>query len=234
MARRSVFALAAVSRCIKPLPTISLVSKLPYGLASGECLETLRSPSTKLNFRTFASDSAVPEPTEVRLKSNDEITASQVRIVRPEGGHEVLSLAKALREAENLELDLVEVDPNADPPVCRLMDYAKARYDKRRRRQGKKAASKRSQVVKEVRLGVRISEHDLTTKLNTVKKFLEKGMRVKVVVTGKMSANGMEGQLLLEGSTALLADHAKMEKEAIVEGSGRVTITYSPIVKKTK
>lgn len=234
MARRYLNALAALTRFIKPLSTSGLGSKLPYGLASGESLEKLRSPFDKLSFRTFASGSLEPEPQEHRFKSNEEITAFRVRLVRPDGGHELVSLRKALREAEQLDLDLVEVQPNADPPVCRLMDYAKVRYDKRRRSQGKKAASRKSRIVKEVRIGVRITEHDLTTKLNTVKKFLEKGMRVKVVVSGKMQPDGMEGHLLLDGSTALLADHAKVEKEATVEGSGRVAATYSPIVKNTK
>ena len=93
----------------------------------------------------------------------------------------VLDTPQALRIAEGKELDLVEIAPTATPPVCRIMDYGKFRYEKKK----KAAESKKKQVfvtVKEVKMGSRTDEHDVAFKVSHIRKFLERGQRVKVSV----------------------------------------------------
>ncbi len=93
----------------------------------------------------------------------------------------VLDTPQALRIAEGKELDLVEIAPTASPPVCRIMDYGKFRYEKKK----KAAESKKKQVfvtVKEVKMGSRTDEHDVGFKVSHIRKFLERGQRVKVSV----------------------------------------------------
>ena len=93
----------------------------------------------------------------------------------------VLDTPQALRIAEGKELDLVEIAPTATPPVCRIMDYGKFRYEKKK----KAAESKKKQVfvtVKEVKMGSRTDEHDVGFKVSHIRKFLERGQRVKVSV----------------------------------------------------
>jgi len=105
-----------------------------------------------------------------------------VRVIDSDGTQlGVLDTPQALRIAEGKELDLVEIAPTATPPVCRIMDYGKFRYEKKK----KAAESKKKQVfvtVKEVKMGSRTDEHDVAFKVSHIRKFLERGQRVKVSV----------------------------------------------------
>ncbi len=116
------------------------------------------------------------------MRVNEEIRAPQVRVIDDKGVQlGIMSKRDALREAEARELDLVEVAPNATPPVCRIMDYGKYRYEqKRRAREAKK--KQHVIVLKEIKLRPKIDKHDFEYKLKHIREFLEEGNKVKVSV----------------------------------------------------
>ncbi len=131
---------------------------------------------------------------------NERIKASKVRLVDARGKQMgVVSLKQALEAARKEELDLVEVSPQATPPVCRLLDYGKLKYqlDKKRRKTKKKQSS---DVLKEIRLSYRIGKHDLETKIKKVHNFLQEGHKVKISVRfkGREKIYKEEGKLLLK------------------------------------
>ncbi len=114
------------------------------------------------------------------LRVNRQINAREVRLINPEGEQiGIMPLHKALKEAENRELDLVEVAPQADPPVCRIMDYGKYKYEQAKKEQ---EAKKNQNVmnVKEVQMGVKIEDHDFNVKLKQARRFLKDKDKVKV------------------------------------------------------
>ena len=120
--------------------------------------------------------------TRVENRINTQITARELRVVGPEGEQlGILSRSGALDKADELGLDLVEVASNADPPVCKIMDYGKFRYQQQKRAHD---AKKKQTViqVKEVKIRPKIDEHDYQFKLNHVKRFLEHGDKAKVSV----------------------------------------------------
>lgn len=116
------------------------------------------------------------------MRVNEEIRAPQVRVIDENGVQlGIMSSREALREAEARELDLVEVAPNANPPVCRIMDYGKYRYEqKRRAREAKK--KQHVVVIKEVKLRPKIDKHDFEHKLKHIREFLEEGNKVKISI----------------------------------------------------
>lgn len=111
---------------------------------------------------------------------NEEIRAKEVRVIDAEGEMRgVLSIKEALALAEEGNLDLVNVSPNAEPPVCKILDYGKYRYELQKKEKQSKKNQKVTQV-KEVRLSTFIEEHDIQVKANTAKKFLKNGDKLKV------------------------------------------------------
>lgn len=139
--------------------------------------------------------------------------------------------AEALRLAEERGLDLVEVSPNADPPVCRLMDYGKFAYERaKREREARK--SQKTIEVKEVRLRPKIGEHDLAFKLRDMRRFLASGHKVKVRVLfrGRELAHPEVGKELLDRLAAEVADVASVEQEPQVEGRTLVML-FAPLSK---
>ena len=151
---------------------------------------------------------------------NEEITAKTVRLIGVDGSQlGVFAIADALRAAERQNLDLVEIAPNADPPVCRLIDYGKYKYEMLRR---EKEAKKKQKVteVKEVRLSPNIDTNDLNTKIGSARKFLEKGDKVKVTLRfrGREMAHMASSKHILDDFAEQLADCAVVEKPAKVEG----------------
>ena len=131
----------------------------------------------------------------------------------------VFPIAQALALAEERGLDLVEVSPSAQPPVCRLLDYGTFRYEQQRRERDARKASKRNEI-KEVRLGVKIGGHDFDTKMRRAAEFLEHGDRVKVTVRfrGREITHPDLGRELLERATLALASHGSVERPALMEG----------------
>jgi translation initiation factor IF-3 len=137
----------------------------------------------------------------------------------------VLSLADALAEAAKTGLDLVEVSPTAAPPVCRIMDYGKFRYQQSKKIQ----VSKKSQTViqvKEIRLRPKTEEHDLAVKIKHVKKFLEQHNKVKIsmMFRGREIAYTEIGRKIMEDIKSTLADECVIDQQPKLEGRSMVMI----------
>jgi len=117
---------------------------------------------------------------KTKIWVNEQIRAKQVRVISAKGEQlGIFPLKEALKIAQKEELDLVEVAPDNNPPVCRILDYGKFKYQ--REKQKRKAKKRQAtDTLKEVRLSYKIGEHDLKTKLNRISKFLKEGHKVKI------------------------------------------------------
>ena len=160
------------------------------------------------------------------LKINREIKSASVRVINEEGQPlGVISLDEAITSAERAGLDLVEVSPNAEPPVCKIMDYGKYRY-----KQSKKIHdARKSQTVihvKEIRLRPKTEAHDLQVKIKHIKKFLEQRDKVKVsmMFRGREIAFTEIGRKLMEQIKVALTDDCIMDQEPRLEGRNMVMI----------
>lgn len=138
----------------------------------------------------------------------------------------VLSRSEALQKAEIAGLDLVEVSPNANPPVARIVDWGKFNYEKTKQLKQQRKQQK-SVDLKQIRIGMRIGENDLEIKLNRARKFLESGHKVKVMLLyrGRENAHKELGFSLFERITQKLADVADVDQPAQLAGRN-LTITY--------
>ncbi len=147
-------------------------------------------------------------------------------------GAEILPIATALERAEEEELDLVEISPKADPPVCRIIDYKKFLYNQKKKE--KEIKSKQSKVVvKEVRFGPNTDDHDFEFKLNHAKKFLEEGSKLKAFVffKGRTIVFKERGEILLLRFAQELEEHGIVEQMPKLEGK-RMIMMISPKKKK--
>ncbi|MGB9772626.1 MAG: translation initiation factor IF-3 [Bacteroidota bacterium] len=166
---------------------------------------------------------------------NEDIRAPRVRVVS-EDGHQygIMSVPEALRLASDQGLDLVEIVPNADPPVCKIIDYGKYRYEQSRR---EKLQRKHQQttLVKEVRFHVNTDEHDFAFKVRHARKFLEDGHKVKasVVFKGREITYREQGEALLQRLGEALGDIGKIEQEARMEGR-MMSLLFAPDRSKKK
>lgn len=159
---------------------------------------------------------------------NDKITAREVRLVVEGEGAEVLSLDEALRRADAEELDLVEISPNANPPVCKIIDYRKFLYEQKKKQ--KELKSKQSKVVvKEIRFGPNTDDHDLNFKLNHARKFLSEGAKVKAYVffKGRTIVFKERGEILLLKFAQELEDIGVLEQMPKLEGK-KMIIMINP------
>lgn len=131
---------------------------------------------------------------------NEQIRARKVRLIDEDGKQVgVVDIEEALRMAHEKQLDLVEVAPEADPPVCKLMDYGKYRYElKKKMKQGRNKP--KGSVVKEVRMRPKIEEHDYRFKLKNIREFLQEGCKVKV----SMLFKGREMSYVDDGKEILM------------------------------
>jgi translation initiation factor IF-3 len=160
------------------------------------------------------------------LRINREIRASQVRVIDMEGKQlGVISLTEALAEAAKAGLDLVEVSPTATPPVCRIMDYGKFRYQQSKKIQ----VSKKSQTViqvKEIRLRPKTEEHDLEVKLKHIRKFLDQHNKVKIsmMFRGREIAYTDIGRKIMENIRDALADGCVIDQHPKLEGRNMVMV----------
>ena len=131
----------------------------------------------------------------------------------------IMPAKDALKLAKDAELDLVKIAPTAKPPVCKIIDYGKYRYELARK---EKEAKKKQKVieVKEVRLSPNIDDNDLNTKINAARKFIEKGNKVKVplLFRGREMAHMFKSKYILDDFAEKLADIATVDKPAKVEG----------------
>ncbi|GAB5416052.1 MAG: translation initiation factor IF-3 [Crocinitomicaceae bacterium] len=161
-------------------------------------------------------------------KINDKITAREVRLVQEGQEPQVMSTPDALREAEAAGLDLVEISPKADPPVCKILDYKKFLYNQKKKQKELKA--KQSKVVlKEIRFGPNTDDHDFNFKLAHAKKFLEEGSKLKAYVffRGRTIVFKDRGEILLLKLAQELADYGVVEQMPKLEGK-RMTMLINP------
>ena len=151
---------------------------------------------------------------------NEQIRDREVRVIG-ENGEQLgtMSPKDAMKLAREAELDLVKIAPTAKPPVCKIIDYGKYRYELARK---EKEAKKKQKVVevKEVRLSPNIDTNDLNTKMNSARKFLEKGNKVKVTLRfrGREMAHTASSKHILDEFAESLNDIATVEKPAKLEG----------------
>ena len=145
-----------------------------------------------------------------------------------------MSIDDALELADELELDLVEISPNADPPVCKIIDYQKFLYEEKKRLKKIKQNTVKIEV-KEVRLTPNTDEHDLEFKLKHAQKFLEQGNKVKIYVffKGRMIMYKDKGEILLLKTAEKLADYGVVEQMPKLEGR-RMTMIIAPKSTKKK
>ena len=151
---------------------------------------------------------------------NEQIRDKEVRVIGADGEMiGIMSSKEAQALAREAELDLVKISPNAKPPVCKIIDYGKYRYEQARK---EKEAKKKQKTIelKEIRLSPNIDTNDLNTKINSAKKFIEKGNKVKVTLRfrGREMAHMNQSKYILDDFAEALADVAVVEKAPKVEG----------------
>ncbi|MDC1311198.1 translation initiation factor IF-3 [Burkholderiales bacterium] len=163
---------------------------------------------------------------EKEARINEEITAPQIRLVGIEGEPiGVMEISEALAKAEEAEIDLVEIAPAAAPPVCRLMDYGKFKYNEQKKKQDAKAKQKQIQV-KEIKFRPGTDKGDYQIKLRNLIKFLTDGDKTKVTLRfrGREMAHQNLGAKLLERVRSDLEDHGQVEQFPKMEGRQMVMV----------
>lgn len=155
---------------------------------------------------------------------NEQIRDKEVRVISADGEQlGIMSAKEAQKLATEAELDLVKISPNAKPPVCKIIDYGKFRYEMMRK---EKEAKKKQRIIetKEVRLSPNIEENDLNTKINMARKFLTKGDKVKVTLRfrGRELAYVNQSKVILDDFAEKLSDVAVIEKPAKFEGRSMI------------
>lgn len=167
----------------------------------------------------------MPKISSKELSINEEIRDKEVRVITADGEQlGIMSARDALKAAEDRDLDLVKIAPNAVPPVCKIMDYGKYKFEQAKR---EKDARKNQKIVdiKEIRIiGLSIDTHDLEIKANNAKKFIGKGDKVKVTVRfrGRELGHPEIGLELMQRFAAFCEETAVVEKPAKMEGRNMI------------
>lgn len=163
---------------------------------------------------------------------NDAIRAREVRLVGDNVEQGIYPITKALKIAEELELDLIEISPTAEPPVCRVLDYQKFLYQQKKKQKEQKAKASKV-VVKEIRFGPQTDDHDYNFKLKHAIGFLKEGSKVKAYVffRGRSILFKEQGEVLLLRFANDLEEYGKVEMMPVLEGK-RMTIMLTPHKKK--
>ena len=167
-----------------------------------------------------------------QYRVNEQIHVREVRVVGDDIESAVMSTREAIQLAEEKGLDLVEISPNAAPPVCRIIDYSKFLYQQKKRQKEMKAKQVKIEV-KEIRFGPQTDDHDYNFKLRYAKEFLSEGNKVKAYVffKGRSILFKEQGEVLLLRFANDLEDYGKVEQMPVLEGK-RMTIFLAP--KKAK
>ncbi len=160
------------------------------------------------------------------IRINEEIRAKEVRVVDREGNQlGIMALKEALKLSEEQRLDLVEIAPQAKPPVCRIMDFGKHRYEQSKK---DKEARKKQKIVnvKEIKMRPNIETHDFNVKAKNASRFLKDGDKVKamVVFRGREIVHPALGQQLLERLAEVLTEQAIIERQPKLEGKNMIMI----------
>jgi translation initiation factor IF-3 len=179
--------------------------------------------------QTKPQKSSVPE-----LKINREIRAKTVRLVGDniENPNQVVPIVTALKMAEDMGLDLIEISPTADPPVCKILDYQKYLYQQKKKQKEIKAKTVKV-VIKEIRFGPHTDDHDYNFKLKHAINFLDEGAKVKAFVffKGRSIVYKEQGEILLLRFAQDLEEYGKVEQLPRLEGK-RMTMFLAPKPKK--
>jgi translation initiation factor IF-3 len=161
---------------------------------------------------------------EIQHEINNEIRDREVRVIDENGEMlGVMATKEALRISDEKNLDLVKVSPNAKPPVCKILDYGKFRYEEiQRAKEAKK--NQKAVVIKEIRMSVRVEEHDINVKVKNCLKFLEQGNRVKVSIRfrGREMAYTDRGKDVLLDFAERASELGLIEKAPKMEGRSMV------------
>lgn len=167
------------------------------------------------------------------LQLNEQIHDRQVRVIGPTGAQlGLMSSSQALQKAEEMNLDLVKIAPQATPPVCKIIDYGKYRFEQAKR---EKEARKNQHIVdiKEIRLSLNIDTHDFNTKVGHAQRFLKEGDKVKVSIRfrGREMGHPEQGHEIMRRFAEALADLANVEKPSKMEGRNMLMFLASKPVK---
>lgn len=167
------------------------------------------------------------------LQINNEIRDREIRLIGNEGQQlGIVSAYEGQRLAEEHGLDLVKISPNAVPPVCKLMDYCKYKYEQNKKEKEMKRNQKTIEV-KEVWLSMTIDIGDLNTKAKIASKFIAEGNKVKATIRmrGRQQAYAQQGVEVMKKFAEILSDVAKIEKQPLTEGRN-ISMVISPITSK--
>jgi translation initiation factor IF-3 len=169
---------------------------------------------------------------EEPFRVNERITAPKVRVVGENVKVDVYPIQQAIKIAQDQGLDLVEISPNADPPVCKVVDYSKFKYEQKKKQKEIKANAQKT-VVKEIRFGPNTEEHDFNFKVKHGINFLGEGAKVKAYVhfVGRAIVYKERGEILLLKFAQALEEHGKVEDMPHLEGK-RMFMMITPKGKK--
>ena len=200
---------------------------MPWGVVFGRAtvFATQTEPFSGSGSKKGGAGIAIPKRPNRPVRSdqiniNRDIRAKEVRVIDPDGEQVgVMPTYKALATAGDFGLDLVEISPNANPPVCKIMDYGRYKYEQTKKKQEAKKKQSTFQV-KEIKVRPKTGEHDLQTKLGHIRKFIEKNDKVKVTVMfrGREITLSQLGRSLLERIANEASDVAVVEQMPKFEG----------------
>ena len=167
-----------------------------------------------------------PPPKKTGPRVNEDINAESIRVVGDDGEMlGVMSVDQALAKAESIGLDLVEISPNSDPPVCKILDYGKLKYQEQKK---KSEARKKQKIieVKEIKMRPNIDTHDYGVKMRAIHKFIGEGDKVKVTIRfrGREMAHQELGMQLLDRVREETGEEAKVEHEPTMEGRQMIMV----------
>ncbi len=169
---------------------------------------------------------------QIRYRVNKQIRAKEVRIVGDDIESAIHPIEEALEIAGELGLDLVEISPKANPPVCRVVDYSKFKYMQKKKQKELKAKSHKT-ILKEIRFGPNTDDHDFSFKLKHAQNFLKAGNKVKTFVHfyGRTIVFKDRGRALLQRFVEELKDYGKVEQPIKMEGR-RMILIMTPLLQK--
>jgi translation initiation factor IF-3 len=173
-----------------------------------------------------------PQKPEEPYRVNERITAQRVRVVGENIKVDVYPIQQAIKLAQDQNLDLVEISPNADPPVCKVVDYSKFKYEQKKKQKEIKSKALKV-VIKEIRFGPNTEEHDFNFKVKHAENFLKEGSKVKATVTffGRSIVYKERGEILLLRFAQALEEFGKVEAMPRLEGK-RMSMLLMPKVGK--
>jgi len=173
-----------------------------------------------------------PQKPDEPYRVNERITAQRVRVVGENIKVDVYPIQQAIRLAQDQGLDLVEISPNADPPVCKIVDYSKFKYEQKKKQKEIKAKTVKV-VIKEIRFGPNTDDHDFNFKLKHAIEFLKEGAKVKATVffPGRSIVYKERGEILLLKFAQLLEELGKVEQMPKLEGK-RMSLMVMPKAQK--